>query len=258
MPATVLLGAAFVAATVLLILGCYFAVRRIVGAEPEEHTKDLAGSVMFRISALHGLILALVFANEIVEYQQLRFEGAVEANAVADIYFDIDRYGAETEPEVQKALYAYLVLASGEEWRGLGGEGRLSAAGWALWDDAYNAVLDLEPATERERSLRAHMLQRIHVIAETRVKRENHAAAPLSRMFWFAAVSGVVLIALAYYAYPPKRANIALISMFGAFTGVILFLIYALSNPFGDPGALRPDARLRLIEQIDANSPPGA
>ena len=49
---------------------------------------------MLRISALHALILALVFAQEMSEYQQLKLESAAETNALADIYFDAGRYGA--------------------------------------------------------------------------------------------------------------------------------------------------------------------
>ncbi|MDC1198896.1 hypothetical protein N8071_00800 [bacterium] len=125
---TVVLGVVFVVGTIVLIFACYFAMRAFAGGEPEPHTKELAGSVIFRVSALHGLILALVFANETVEYQQLKQESAIETNAVADVYFDIDRYGAEAEPEIQAALFDYLRLASGEEWRSLGETGRLSSA----------------------------------------------------------------------------------------------------------------------------------
>lgn len=95
------------------------------------------------------------------------------------------------------------------------------------------------------------MLDRIHLVSETRVKRENHADNAISRMFWFAALAGVVLIALAYFPYPVVRHNIALIAMFGAFTGLVLFFIYAFSNPFSPPGEIGPEPYLRLIEQIE-------
>jgi len=106
------------------------------------------------------------------------------------------------------------------------------------------------PSTERQKSLRDHMLDRIHAIAETRVQRGTHATGAVSPLFWFAAMVGVVFIALAYYSYPPKPHNLLLIGMFGAYTGVILYFIYAFSNPFREPGALDPVVFENLLQQL--------
>lgn len=248
---TVALGVAFVAATVALTLGCYLAMRYVTGGDPDQQTKDLAGSVIFRISALHGLILALVFAQEMVEYQQLKYESAIETNALADVYFDALRYGGETAGEIMLPVYNYVEMVLTAEWQSLGDTGELSGPAWGHWDAAYVAALDLVPETPRQESLRQHLLERLHVIAETRVKRANHAAGGIDQMFWFAAIAGVVLIALAYYSYPPRRHNLILISMFGAFTGIILFFIYAFANPYSPPGALGDTPYARLLEQFD-------
>lgn len=246
----ILEGAGFIAGTAALTLLCYLAMRWLAGVDPEQPTKDLAGSVIFRVSALHGLILALVFAQEMVEYQQLKFETTIEANALADIYFDARRFDPELAPLVQVPINNYLELVVTTEWDHLATQGRLFGPAWGQWDAAYEAVLNLKPSGLRQESLHSHMLDRIHLISEIRVKRENHAEYAISGMFWFAALAGVVLIALAYYPYPMVRHNIALIAMFGAFTGLILFFIYAFANPYSQPGAVGTGPYQRLIEQI--------
>lgn len=114
----------------------------MAGPEPEQPTKDLAGSVIFRVSALHGLILALVFAQEMVEYQQLKFESTVEANALADVYFDAGRYGPEAALAVQGPVAEYLELVVTREWTQLGSQDRLFGPASGRWDTAYQAVLD--------------------------------------------------------------------------------------------------------------------
>ena len=250
MMTVVLEGTGFIAGTAALTLLCYLGMRWLAGPDPEQSTKDLAGSVIFRVSALHGLILALVFAQEMVEYQQLKFESTIEANALADVYFDAGRYGPEAAEAVQGVVKEYLELVVTREWEQLGNRDRLFGPAWGRWDAAYQAVLDLEPANGRQASLRSHMLDRIHLVSETRVKRENHADNSISGMFWFAAMAGVVLIALAYYPYPVVRHNIMLIVMFGAFTGLVLFFIYAFSNPYSPPGAIGTAPYERLMEQI--------
>ena len=243
-------GFVFIVGTVALTLLCYLVMRYLAGGDPEQHTKDLASSVIFRVSALHGLILALVFAQEMVEYQQLKFESTVEVNALADIYFDARRFDPDLAPQVQEPINGYLELVVSKEWDFLGSQGRLFGPAWGQWDAAYEAILNLEPVGKRQESLRSHMLDSIHLVSQTRVKRENHAENAISGLFWFAALAGLVLIALAYYPYPVVRYNIALIMMFGAFTGLILFFIYAFSNPYSPPGAIGTGPYQRLIEQI--------
>ncbi|PSH66285.1 MULTISPECIES: DUF4239 domain-containing protein [Phyllobacterium] len=252
----VFVGAIFVGGTIALTLASYFLMRWITGGEAETHEKDLASSVIFRISALHGLILALVFAQEMIDYQQLRYQTATEANALADIYFDAGRYGDAEKGAIQKELSDYIRVVVDKEWQELGETDRLAPEAWAQWDEAYRAVLDLVPTNPRQQSLRGHMLDRIYVVSDSRTRRESTAADTMSAIFWFAALSGLFFISLAYYSYPPRRRNILLISIFGAYTGIILFLIYAFSNPYSPPAELSPGPLLRLQEQIASAAPP--
>lgn len=227
-------------------------MRAIAGGNQEDITKDLANSVIFRISALHGLVLALVFATETGVYRALKIESAIEANAIADVFFDSRRYGMAAQGGIEEAMADYVRTASGVEWQELGVSGRLLPEGWAHWDKAYELVLDLEPRTLREESLRGNMLERIHTIAEIREMRMAHAVTAVSGMFWFAAVAGVVLVAVGYYSYPPTRYNLVLLGMFGAYTGIIMFFIFAFGNPFGNPGVMDPNAYLAVAEQLEA------
>lgn len=236
----ILFGLAIVAATIAGFLLLYLGARWVFPREPEEKTSDLAASVLFRIATLHALVLALVFASEIVEYQNLELQSAVETNAISDVYYDAGRYAPEDVEAVRAPLRAYVSIAAGPEWEHLGANQSLTSEGWAQWDKAYNAVLDLEPGTLRQTALRENMLRQIHVIAENRDLREHHAKSTVGPFFWFSAIIGVMLFATGYYCYPPKVANIVLITFFASYTGFILFTIYAMSNPFGHPGALQP------------------
>jgi len=248
---SVLLGALFISGTALLVLSCYFVMRRFEDRNPSSQTRDLANSVMLRISALHALILALVFAQEMSQYQQLKLQSATEANALADIYFDAARYGGAAAGTIAQPIRQYVELVISEEWDSLGSDGRLASSTWDRWNTAYERILNLAPESDRQRSLRDHMLTSVHTIAATRVQREHHARNGLSAMFWFAAVSGVIFTGLAFYPYTPRRSNLTLLGLLGAFTGIILFFIFAFSNPFKEPGALEPSGFHHLIAQFD-------
>ena len=134
MMSTYLLAVAFVAGTVLLVWAGYFAMRAVAAKHAVEDTRDLAGSVIFRISALHGLILALVFAQQMGEYQRLEAEVVREASSVANIYFDMARHGSQKADIVQPALSRYVDLVLAEEWPSLGRGDGLTATAWQEWE----------------------------------------------------------------------------------------------------------------------------
>lgn len=254
---TVLIGAAFVAGTIAIAWAVYFGMRLAVARRMADDTRELAGSVIFRISTLHGLILALVFAQELLNYQQLRTAVVDEATVIADIYNDIRRYGGPQVAPVQDALSRYARMVVDEEWPLLEFQDRLSPDAWDLREDAYLAVLDLVPGSPREEALRQHMLAGVQKIATLRQLRENMARDTINPLFWFAAVSGVALISLPYFVFRPSIVNLFLLSAYGAFTGIIMFIIYALSDPFSLPAQLEPEALQRLLE-TEIGGPPSA
>lgn len=244
------ISSVFVLGIVALAWTSYFGMRFVAGRLIGEETRDLASSVIFRVSALHGLILALVFSQEMADYQSLRDGIGEEAIAISDIYYDIDRYGGSAVPVVQTALAQYVALASREEWAALSETRTLLSDAWIKREIVYEAILDLDPQSPREEALRNHMLRQIQHIAELRQSRESTAATGIDGMFWFAALAGVVLVAIPYFTYPPTLLNLVLLSVFGAFTGLILLFIYAFNNPFTAPASLEPLALEKVVKII--------
>ncbi len=181
---------------------------------------------------------------------------ANEASAIADVFNDAGRYDALALTNVRKDMIDYLGFVVDDEWSALGRGESLDAQAWSAWEAAYSNVLDLTPQNPRQASLRDHMLTQLHAIASARDLRELNGTGSLIGLFWFAALTGVVLIAVGYYSYRPERHNLVLMSLFSAYTGVILFLIYSFSNPYSAPGVLRPDPLIELRAELQASVTP--
>lgn len=245
---TMLVGAGFVVGTIALAWSVYFGMRLVAAQRIAEDTRELASSVIFRVSALHGLILALVFAEEVRSYQQIRADLVAEATSIADIYNDIRRYGGPQVVPVQEALSRYARMVAGEEWLDLEHDGKLSADGWSLRETVYLKLLELAPQSPREEALRDHMLQDVQMIATIRQLRESMALNPINPLFWFAATAGVALVSLPFFVFRPDAVNLLLLSVYGAFTGIVMFIIFALSDPFSPPGLVAPQAMQRLLQ----------
>ncbi|GGE03558.1 hypothetical protein GCM10011390_23090 [Aureimonas endophytica] len=243
------IGIVFTTVSIALVLGVYFASRAAFGSPQEgDRTHEAAINVATGIAALHGLILALVYAQELDDYKGIRSDLSKEAIAISDVFNDMRRYGGSDVAAVQQGLADYIATVVDGEWASLGrGEG-LSTRGWLQWNGVYERILDLEPITERQRFLAERMRERIAVVAELRQTREATATGRFSSLFWGPAIIGLVLLSVPLYVYRPNRTYLMLFALFGAYSGVILFFIYGFANPFSNPGKLEPKPFLHLLE----------
>lgn len=250
MLANILWAALFITGTSAVSVAAYLIAQKFTPVGRDQH-RDMATAMVSRIGALHGLILALVFAQELAAYQRLEAQVAVEASAVADVYNDAARYQDPNAIAIRRQMLTYLETVLDDEWASLGKGQGLSPTAWSAWDVAYQQVLDLDPTNARQQDLRQHMLSRLHDISSSRDVRAAEAGTSIANFFWFAALSGVVLIAVGHYIYPARRQSVTLLVLFSAYTGLILFLIYGLANPFSEPTSLQPVALDNLATALN-------
>mgnify|MGYP007132253064 FL=1 len=222
-------------------------MRRIFGDSNDQETRDLAGSVLFRIASLHGLVLALVFAQELENVRAVDLTAAHEASMLGDVFYDLERYDADITRPIRISLARYGRAVVDEEWQMLADSRQLSPTAWSEWEAAYEALLDLSPATDRQERLLSIMLGDIRALSELREERENAALAQTSTLFIVAALAGILLISAAYFTWAPTRINLALIGGFAAYTGLIIYFVVAFSNPYLAPGNSEPNGFERFL-----------
>ena len=235
----------FVVGAVLLVFAPYVVLRRIFANRLAIDTGELAGTVLFRIGALHGLILALVFADELVRHQELRDNIALEAAAASDLLRNLENYDPVGTVQISKNVQAYLGSAIYEEWPGLV-ERKLSPQTWLQWELMYLSILDLDPTIRRDLDLRNRLIQDAETIAEARQARLFSTAAGVSGPFWVIALVGFLFVSVPFFVFKPDNVNLFLLILFGAYNGIIVYFILALSNPFHGPVPLEPSALLLL------------
>jgi hypothetical protein len=245
---TILFFGFFLGGTVVLSLGTYFVMSWFAGAHADDETEKLAGSVIFRIGALHGLILALVFAQQIVSQNTVREAINKEASVIEDVFFDLGRYDAAETFETRKILARYVHTVIHHEWEVLASEDRLSKTARHRLEAVYQGILDLEPTTRRQEILQTTMVRKIQTIASLRQARAaTSEVGPDEMLFWVAALIGVVLVSASFFTFRPTRLNIYLLVAFAIYTGLILGLIAAISDDYNPPAELKPIAFMNLL-----------
>lgn len=242
-------GVAVVLATIFLVLASYFLARRLFHPGFEgDRTLEVAGSVAVRVATLHSLILGLVYAQELDDYKGVRSNLVDEAVAISDVFNDARRYGGPVTLPIQQGLARYVSVVVDDEWALLAERNGLSPQAWREWEAVYNIVLDLAPETERQRYLSGRMKDRVSAIARYRQLREAPTTSRFSGLFWTPALTGLIIVSAAFYVYRPTRAHLMLLSLFGAYSGVILFFIFAFGNPYANPGKLQPRPFQHLLQ----------
>lgn len=241
------LSLAFILGTVALALATYGLSRLAASHLIDERTEGLGGSITFRIASLHALVISLVFAQETQSFRDVQAGLVREATLVTDIFYDLDRYGTPEAAAQRGTVAAYARAVVEEDWPRLQEEGALAERSYALWEEIYEFVLDLEAGSPREAALRAHMLDGVHQIAELRQARVNMADIAIPLLFWIAAVGGLIFVCVPYFIFPPTPLNLVLIAMFASYTGLIIGTIYGFSNPFSPPAALTPEPFVKLL-----------
>ncbi|MCE8510883.1 hypothetical protein MB818_11720 [Ruegeria sp. 1NDH52C] len=229
----------FVAATLVLALSAYGLTRAIL-CRSGEAKSDLAGPIFTRVGALHALILALVFAQELINVRDISTASAREAVLVGDAFYDLKRYDPEETLPIRKDLAGYVRLVLEQEWDSLAEADILSPEAWAAWERAYVGALELEPATDRQNVLKGIVVDHLREVSGLRRLRENAAIANVQDLFMMAAVAGLVLTSAGLFTHAPNTHNIFLLSIFAAYTGLIVFFVVAFANPYHAPGMVMP------------------
>jgi hypothetical protein len=99
-------GAPVVIATVAGFLAIYVIAHVLAGRSPDQASKDLAGSIVLRISGLHGLVLGLVFAQLAGEMRQLQSALVDDAAYVTQIHRNAGLHGGPGSLEIRDAMLA--------------------------------------------------------------------------------------------------------------------------------------------------------
>ncbi len=239
--------AATVAATLLVVYLSYFAARAVAGRDVPAATGELAATVGFRIATLHGLIIALVFAQLALVFRNLETELSEEAMTISDIYFDARRHGGAGTAAIEADARTYIGLVLDREWAEVR-TGTVAPDPEAVDAIAriYDAALALPHDTPAEAALRQAILDNVRQLGDLRFAREGRSQPVRSIPFWFAAISGLVLMSACFFAFAPTRRHLALLGAFGLYNGIVLALIQTYSHPFSAPGALDPSAFERV------------
>ena len=211
---------------------------------------DVAGWGAFRIGTIHALILALVFTEVRVEYNQLSENIEEEALAVEQLYRYLDHVDGEESQQIQQQLITYSHMVVDKEWPSLV-EGKLFYEADLLVSDIRGNLVSL--LSDKSSLIHsAAILDDINDIENMRGQRTFDIEEPLADIFWVIIIMSYLFTVFCFFAYPVTLFNCFVLSMFASINGIVLFSIVALSHPFAGAAAISPIAFESIIERTMA------
>ena len=170
-----------------LTVGFFLLVRLVWRGPTTDETKDVAGSIAFRVGAIHALVLGLAFATVLGEYDQAGAVVDTEAIAIVELESLLRTINDPQSDKVRKLLITYTEGVLSKGWQQMA-EGKAFPVLSVLLDNIVIETYRL-PA-ENPASLVA---QKVALqILEFRVGRLFSASQRLPVIFWILGGGGVL------------------------------------------------------------------
>lgn len=234
----------FVLAALLATLICYAMTRMLLKSRIGADSELLARGMLTRVGALHALILALMFAQEMADYRDISRIVSKEASAIADVYNGLLDYDAENQQStgnIRGLIFDYVKTAA-EVDRAALAEDRISQRTWINYHRINRQLRDLQPGNSDQEDLRTQMLADWDLVSDFHLRLRTIAKYEAPGFFWVVIISGFLAVAILCYAYSPTVANLAMLGTYAAFNGLIMYVIFSIANPF--TGALAIDSNV--------------
>lgn len=227
---------AMLSAIVLSVLP-FAILRRLLSDELPTKTRDVAETVAVRIGAVHSLILALVFADAQSTHASLQQEVSKELTAIEHIALELEQWKGPEKDALRGQLAAYVNAVLQNEWHAAATL-RGSREARRAYDALDVGILDLSAATPQQQSLRARMIANMDDLQDHRKARLALAHRGLPSLFWWMALIGFAITVGFFLVFPATAAHVAILSVYGAYTGLALYFTLALSHPYTGPAGI--------------------
>jgi len=218
-----------------------------------DDTKDLSAVVGFRVSAIFGIAVGLIFASTAAHLMEVKKDVLEEARLMATLYvLAADSPTLANSGAVRDDLRQYVKLSASELDDPAAAEESVAATSRLLLKICRQMALDDQESAET-RWMKSEFQRSCSKLIDIRGKKrigamEKHISSP----FWIFFGISFSFLAILFGVFDPRLMNIVFASLFYFAAGVTGMLIYAASDPYHDPGRVSSAPLTKLLDRMDA------
>ena len=200
--------------------------------------RDPVTSLFRMVGILVSLMLSLAFGEVIGEWKATKKAIDREVVAISDIYHGMRFYDVEATREIQQTIIDYTQAIIDDDWPAMAKD-RFGQRASELRMQITKMVVALEPANPAQKELMASITADLDALSDFRLVRLSHTLSK-PPVYVFVIVFGFLVSMACFGAYRPQPALIALVSLYTAFIGLVLYLVMSLTDPFHGGNIIDP------------------
>ncbi len=228
----------------------YGLAHKFIASYQSYELRDPITSLFRMVGILVSLMLSLAFSEVISEWKAIKHAIEREAVAISDIYLTMRLYDNKGTQEIQKLVIDYTQAIVDDDWPAMA-QNRFGQRASALRAQLSDRVVRLEPATAYQKDLRATIMADLDALSDFRMIRLNHTLSK-PPVYIFVIVFGFLVSMACFGAYRPQVPLIALVSLYTAFIGLVLYLVMSLSDPFHGGQIIDPSPFELLVRTLQS------
>jgi hypothetical protein len=217
-----------------------------------EVPNDLAGFVFAVVGVSYAVVLGLSALTAYEHFSEVERTMALEANAVGDLYRDLEGYPAATREPLQGLLGEYVRVVIGTELPALRrAEERDDAA--RVVDRLVVRWVAHEPRTEGQKALHAEALSQLNRFLSLRSQRLADGQAGLHPVVWGVLLAGAGFTIGFTYLFWGERHQLhgLMVACLAGTIGLVVFWMIAMDRPLWGPLVVSDDDFERVSRTID-------
>jgi hypothetical protein len=216
---------------------------------------DIVGFYLAAITVYYGITLGLVAVGTWQTYSDVQNRVEHEAAALGAIYRDISAFPDPYRTQLQNDLRTYVRGVIDVGWP-MQQRGIVPNNAGPILATLQSHFMSFEPTTEREKIVAAEAYRAYNELTESRRARLNSITAELPGPLWTMVILGAILcIATTWFFHTASFSmHFWLTVLFSALTGLLVYLIVSLDNPYRGHISVTPEPLQRVYEQT--MSPP--
>jgi hypothetical protein len=253
---TVVAGVVFVALwAAIAVVGFRLLLRYRPRARDEAHN-EVHAVYFSMVGLLYAILLAFVVVVAWEQFNAAEESTETEVTRLSNLLRDAEPLPRDDRVRIQTAIVTYIQNVVDREYETMADSGesdlQTAKAYEAIWDDFYKTT-DVKGAAAS--AFYDSAVGRLNELGEARRLRVLASQSTIPTPLWILLIGGgLFTIAWLFPFYmADTRARTWALGTLGAFTGFVLFLVYALQHPFSGDIAIDPGVYRDLLEQWQGN-----
>jgi Protein of unknown function (DUF4239) len=215
-----------------------------------EAHNDTYGVYFSMVGLLYAILLAFVVVVAWEQFNSAEESTHTEVTRLSNLFRDAQPLPDDDRVRIQTALRTYVQNVVDREYATMAdgkADEQTAQAYQAIWNQYYRTKVEDEPAATFFDSA----VSRLNELGEARRLRVSSSQSTIPVPLWILLIGGGLFTIAWLFPFhmADTRVQTWAVGTVGAFTGFVLFLIYALQHPFAGDIAIDPAVYQGLLDQ---------